>query len=141
MIYGTMNGEAEFVAGELSNYLTEKERKHTLFQPRDLLGWTPPENELLLIVCSSTGYGDLPDEIYPWFLELEAKAPYLPQLEYGLVGLGDSSYEIFCGAIVQFEKLLADLGGTAIIETLKLDATENYAPESDAKQWLSEYIN
>ncbi len=140
LVYGTMNGEAKFVASELSNYLTEKSANHPLYEPIELSGWTPPENELLIIVCSSTGYGDLPDEIYPWFLELETKAPYLPTLEYGLVGLGDSSYDIFCGAIVQFETLLADLGATAIQPTLKLDATEHYAPERDAEKWLSDYV-
>ena len=136
-----MNGEAEFVAGELTNYLTARQAQHRLFQPTELVGWRPPENELLLVVCSSTGYGDLPDEIFPWFLELESNAPYLPNLEYGLIGLGDSSYEIFCGAIVQFERLLVDLGATAIKPTLKLDATVNYAPESDAEIWLDEYLS
>jgi flavodoxin len=140
LVYGTVNGEAEFVTREVAEQLTGDGVDYRLVECDELVGWVPPQDELLVVICSSTGYGDLPDEIYPWFLELQESA-YLPDLEYGLVGLGDSSYEIFNGAIVQFEELFAGFGASAIKPTLKLDASINYAPEKDAKDWISSIVS
>ena len=57
-----------------------------------------------------------------------------------MIGLGDSSYEIFNGGIMHFEKLAKSLGATLIQPTLKLDATVNYAPEADSQEWLKVYL-
>ena len=62
-------------------------------------------------------------------------------LKYGLIGLGDSSYEIFNGGIEHFERLFSDLGAKPIRETLKLDATVHNAPEKDALSWLQALLS
>ena len=65
IVYGTVNGEAEFVAKELAAFLDGESLDNELIEHTDLLDWRPAVDELLLIVCSSTGYGDMPDEIFP----------------------------------------------------------------------------
>ena len=136
LVFGTVNGESEFVAREMAGYLCATEVPHRLWEAEELEGWLPPQNETLVIVCSSTGYGDLPDSIFPWYVSLEQAPSALFELEYGLIGLGDSSYEVFNGGIEHFERLFSDLGAKPIRETLKLDATAHYAPEKDALSWL-----
>ena len=140
IVYGTVNGEAEFVAKELATFLDGESLDNELIEHTDLLDWRPAIDELLLIVCSSTGYGDMPDEIFPWHVAIEQENPNWQGLEVGLIGLGDSSYEIFNGGIMHFEKLAEKLGATQIQPTLKLDATVNYAPESDSQEWLKVYL-
>lgn len=140
IVYGTVNGEAEFVARELTSFLNGESLENELIEHTDLPDWRPDLDELLLIVCSSTGYGDMPDEIFPWHVALEQENPSWQGLEVGLVGLGDSSYEIFNGGIAHFEKLAEKLGATLIQPTLKLDATVNYAPEEDTQEWLRGYL-
>ena len=71
LVFGTVNGESEFVAREMAGYLCATEVPHRLWEAEELEGWLPPQNETLVIVCSSTGYGDLPDSIFPWYLSLE----------------------------------------------------------------------
>ena len=39
------------------------------------------------------------------------KAPQLSGLKFAVLGLGDSSYPMFCGAGKSFDELLAKLGG------------------------------
>ena len=136
LVFGTVNGESEFVAREMAGYLCATEVPHRLWEAEELEGWLPPQNETLVIVCSSTGYGDLPDSIFPWYLSLEQAPSALFELEYGLIGLGDSSYDIFNGGIEHFERLFSDLGAKPIRETLKLDATVHYASEKGALSWL-----
>jgi flavodoxin len=141
LVFGTVNGESEFVAREMAGYLCAAEVPHRLWEAEELEGWLPPQNETLVIVCSSTGYGDLPDSIFPWYLSLEQAPSALFELEYGLIGLGDSSYDIFNGGIEHFERLFSDLGAKRIRETLKLDATVHYAPEKDALSWLQALLS
>ena len=70
LVFGTVNGESEFVAREMSGHLCSAEVPHKLLGAGELDGWLPPKNETLIIVCSSTGHGDLPDSIFPWYLSL-----------------------------------------------------------------------
>ena len=141
IVFGTVNGESEFVASEMASYLSAAEVPHRLLNSAELEGWLPPEDEMLIVVCSSTGYGDLPDSIFPWFMSLEQNPKALFELEYGLIGLGDSSYEVFNGGIEHFERLFADVGARSLKDTLNLDATVHYAPEKEALSWLEALLN
>ncbi|GIU46981.1 flavodoxin [Shewanella sairae] len=136
LVFGTVYGGAQFVAETLQQALTNSGREVNLFQPDQLGGFIPPEDELLLIICSTTGQGDIPDDIQPWFYEMQSKAPYLPELKFGLIGLGDSSYETFCGAGEQFLALFEELGAKRLGDFLKIDAGETMEPEVEALAWL-----
>ena len=125
MLFGTVYGSAQSVAEILADKLQALGYTPKLWHPSELSGFIPPENEYLLLICSTTGQGDLPDDILPWFAEIKAKAPYLPKLKYGVIGLGDSSYDTFCGAGQQLETLFAELGAKAVIPILKIDAMES----------------
>ncbi|WP_153916394.1 flavodoxin [Shewanella sp. TC10] len=136
LVFGTVYGSAQFVAETLTDKIAELDFKTNLLQPNDLVGYVPSEDELLIIVTSTTGQGDLPDDIAQWFGELKSVAPYLPKLQYSIIGLGDSSYETFCGAAKQFDELLIELGATSLTETLEIDACETMEPETEATEWI-----
>ncbi|MFV7783294.1 flavodoxin [Shewanella marisflavi] len=139
LVFGTVYGNAQFVAETLQEELNAAGVEVTLMAPETLNGFVPPQEELLLVVTSTTGQGDLPDDISPWFETLRGEAPYLPKLQYGVVALGDSSYETFCNAGIRFDELLAELGATRIGELLKIDACETMEPEVEAKAWLKQW--
>ena len=67
LVFGTVNGESEFVAREMAGYLHTAEVPCRLLKEEELEEWLPPENETVVIVCSSTGCSDLPDSISPCF--------------------------------------------------------------------------
>lgn len=136
LVFGTVYGNAQFVAETLSSLLKEQGREVSLLMHDQLDGFVPPQGELLLVICSTTGQGDVPEDIQPWFETMKSTAPYLPQLKYGVIALGDSSYETFCGAGVQFDELLTELGATRVGELLKIDACETMEPEVEAKKWM-----
>lgn len=139
LVFGTVYGNAQFVAETLQEELNAAGVEVTLMAPETLNGFVPPQEELLLVVTSTTGQGDLPDDISPWFETLRGEAPYLPKLQYGVVALGDSSYETFCNAGIRFDELLAELGATRIGDLLKIDACETMEPEVEAKAWLKQW--
>ncbi|MCA2417851.1 flavodoxin domain-containing protein, partial [Vibrio chemaguriensis] len=59
------------------------------------------------------------------------KAPKLPNLQYGVIALGDSSYEFFCQTGKDFDTYLAKLGATSFID--RIDCDVDY--EAAAEEW------
>lgn len=141
VVFGTVYGSAQFTAETVTKAIAKLGFTTKLWQPNELLGFVPPEDELLIVVSSTTGHGDIPEDIAPWFNELKSVAPYLPSLQYSLIGLGDSSYETFCGAIKKFDELLAELGANPLTERLEIDACETMEPEIEAKTWIASWHN
>ena len=136
IVYGTVYGGAQFTAETLAAKIAEFQHQVILHQPDNLMGFVPSEDDYLIVVCSTTGQGDIPDDIQPWFAQIKSTAPYLPKLNYSIIGLGDSSYETFCGAAKQFNELFSELGAVALTPTLAIDAGETMEPEQEALNWL-----
>lgn len=139
LVFGTVYGSAQFVTETLFSALLELGYQAQIIAPDALHSFVPPQEELLILVSSTTGQGDLPDDIFPWFLQMQNAAPYLPKLKYAVIGLGDSSYETFCGAAKQLDALMQELGATAVVERLEIDACETMEPEVEALTWLQRW--
>ncbi|MDF0534484.1 flavodoxin [Shewanella yunxiaonensis] len=140
IVFGSVYGSAQYVAETLDTALNDAGCQVQLWQPEHLSDFVPPEDELLLVVTSTTGDGDLPDNIAPWFIMMKDRAPYLPELHYAVIGLGDSSYDTFCGGGKQIDALLSELGAKRVGERLDIDACETMEPETEALQWLKKWL-
>jgi sulfite reductase alpha subunit-like flavoprotein len=132
-------GSAQFTAQTLEKALHALGYEATLWQPEDIATFIPPQDELLIVLTSTTGQGDLPDDLQPWYHHLKNTAPYLPELKYSVIALGDSSYETFCGAGKSVDALLNELGATSVLARLDIDACETMEPEVEAIQWLERW--
>lgn len=139
LLFGTVYGSAQSVAEVLHRSLEQLGYEARLWQMHELDGFVPPTDELLLLICATTGQGDIPDELQPWFTQMQSQAPWLPELNYAIVALGDSSYDTFCGAGLQLESLLNELGCRALLPMLKIDAMETMTPDLLALQWLKSW--
>ncbi|SES72261.1 FMN-binding protein MioC [Thorsellia anophelis] len=139
LITGSSLGNAEYVAEHLEPLLgvlgLNPEIKHG---PK--LDETPLFG-LWLVICSTHGAGDLPDNLQPWLNELEAREPDLSQVKFGAIGLGSSEYDLFCGAIKTIETVLTQLGATKVGSRLEIDATTDSLPEEVAEAWLDTWVS
>lgn len=140
LLVGSTLGSAEDLADELSEILQHHGHQtviHTSPQLDHIL--IKPEHYLLLI-CSTHGAGDLPDNIQPLFQQLDQQQPNLTGLEYLAVGLGDSAYDTFCNAIQTLDDQLTRLGGTRVAELLTIDVSLTDPPEVIASKWLDHWL-
>jgi flavodoxin len=139
LVFGTVYGSAQFAAETLEKEMQVLGYDVTLWQPNEVASFIPPQDELLVVVTSTTGQGDLPDDIQSWYHNLKHLAPYLPELRYSVIALGDSSYETFCGAGKSVDALLSELGAKLLVELLEIDACETMEPEVEAIKWLERW--
>lgn len=138
---GTVYGNALLVAEEAENILNERGHQVKVFEDATLESWNQYKDQYVLVVTSTTGQGDLPDAIAPLFTALRDKGEYLPALRYGVIALGDSSYSHFCGAGMQFDALLQEMGAKRVGDVLQIDATECPEPEVVSCPWVEQWAS
>lgn len=141
ILSGSVYGTAEEVARHAAQRLVAAgHNARYLARPsmQDLLGFQP---NAVIVVCSTTGLGELPDDIQPLYHALRDELPgALRSLQGGIVALGDSAYgDTFCAGGEQISELYAELGIEQPLEMLRLDASETVTPESDAESWLDAF--
>ncbi len=138
---GTVYGNSLAVAETAQDILEQQGHEVVVFDEPTLTDWQNYNSGecVALIVTSSTGQGDFPDTIASLFYEIQDVVGYQPDLRYGLIALGDSSYESFCGAGKRFDELLTEQSAIRIGDILFIDGIEVDAPEEFAKPWVESW--
>lgn len=139
VIVGSVMGTALEVAQTIAQSLRaagHEVRLNAAFQKAHL-GQNPAE--VMLIVTSNTGMGDLPLNIVPFYQHLKNDYPPIAGRRYGIVNLGDSSYPNFAQAGISLDEALADLGAQRIGEPLVLDAIYVDDHSAEALTWLENW--
>lgn len=139
LISGSTLGSAEYVAEHLAEKLEEAG-----FSTETLHG--PELDELTLdglwlIITSTHGAGDLPDNLQPLLEQIEEQKPNLSQVRFGAVGLGSSEYDTFCGAVRKLDQQLIAQGALRVGDILEIDVIQHEIPEDPAEIWIKNWIN
>lgn len=139
LISGSTLGSAEYVAEHLADKLEEAGFSTEILHGPELDELTL--NGLWLIVTSTHGAGDLPDNLQPLLEQIEQQKPDLSQVRFGAVGLGSSEYDTFCGAIIKLDQQLIAQGAQRLGEILEIDVIQHEIPEDPAEIWVKDWIN
>ncbi|MEN3753092.1 FMN-binding protein MioC [Mangrovibacter yixingensis] len=139
LVTGSTLGSAEYVAEHLASLLdADGFTTQTLHGPE--LGKLN-QSGYWLVVTSTHGAGDLPDNLQPLYDAIEATKPDLSGVQYGAIGIGSREYDIFCGAIDKLDTLLQSCGAQRLGELLKINILEHEIPEDPAEEWLLSWKN
>ena len=93
--------------------------------------------KLLIIVCSTTGNGDAPDNADKFWRILKNRSlnqKLYENMPYAILGLGDTNYDKFCHMGKVIDKRLRELGGNCCIELHCAD--EAVGSEIVVDDWL-----
>lgn len=133
VMYGSQTGSAEGLAKRIA-----KEASTQGFEARvmELNAYTSidlTKESRLIIVTSTWGDGDPPDNATAFWQFLSADTtPQFPQLHYAVLALGDKNYAEFCGAGKKFDERLEKLGAKRLCTRAECDV--DY--EATAKTWI-----
>ncbi len=139
IITGSTLGGAEYVGDHLSDLLIEKGFETTIHNQPDLA--SIDNNGTWLVITSTHGAGDYPDNIQPFISALQATPPKMTEVKFAVIAIGDSSYDTFCAAGQHAYDLLQDIGATAITDCLKIDVLSHAVPEDAAEEWLKDHMD
>ncbi|MEH0742712.1 assimilatory sulfite reductase (NADPH) flavoprotein subunit [Vibrio cholerae] len=138
IIFASQTGNAKGVAEALEHDAKAQGIDVALFDASDYKGKSLAKETHVIIVASTNGEGEAPDNAIELHEFLQSKkAPKLPNLKYGVIALGDSSYEFFCQTGKDFDAYLSKLGATAFIE--RVDCDVDY--EAPASEWREKALS
>ncbi|GAB06198.1 sulfite reductase subunit alpha [Gordonia amarae] len=133
IVYGTQTGNAEYVAEQVETAAAEHGFAAETKDMGDMDLDTLAAAKHLVIVCSTYGEGEMPDDAEDFWQEVAGPdAPRLDGAFFGVVALGDSIYDGFCQAGKNFDARLAELGATRVID--RVDCDVDY--QGPADEWI-----
>ncbi|NCP66183.1 MAG: assimilatory sulfite reductase (NADPH) flavoprotein subunit [Paraglaciecola sp.] len=122
ILYGSQTGNAKAIASELKSKFAEQNVPVSLFNMADYKHKQLKSETHLVVVVSTHGEGDAPDDAVELHQFLASKkVGKLDQLSYAVLGLGDSSYEFFCQTAKDFDQRLAKTGAKPLLERVDCD--------------------
>ncbi|MEL0552716.1 MULTISPECIES: NADPH-dependent assimilatory sulfite reductase flavoprotein subunit [Enterobacteriaceae] len=137
LISASQTGNARRVAEALRDDLQAAQLNVKLVNAGDYKFKQIASEKLLVIVTSTQGEGESPEEAVALHKFLfSKKAPALTGTAFAVFGLGDTSYEFFCQSGKDFDSRLAELGGERLLD--RVDADVEYQPA--AAEWRARVV-
>lgn len=138
VLFGSQSGNSQGLAKHFSRKLEERGFQVALSSMRDFKPNNLKKIRNLLIVVSTHGEGEPPDNAKSFYDFLHSKrAPRLEGLQFSVLALGDTSYEFFCQTGKDFDKRLEELGGKRVYP--RTDCDLDY--DEPASEWIENVIN
>lgn len=133
----TMTGLADMCGEEVENALASA----GINCERHLMDGLDPSAfntfELLVIVTSTYGHGEIPDNGQALFAAVEAGCD-LSGKRYAIFSLGDRTYaDTFCAAGDRWDAALAACGASRIVDIERHDASSGTLAEDVAGEWAA----
>jgi MioC protein len=134
IISGSTLGSAEYLAEHCEDQLQQQGFKTALFhgpswqEVKDYQDW--------LIITSTHGAGELPDNLYPLFEQIEDQIEDLSNNRFAVIGLGNSDYDTFCFSVDKIENILSAKKARQLVVSLKIDVLAHTDHDQQADKWL-----
>jgi sulfite reductase (NADPH) flavoprotein alpha-component len=138
ILYGSQTGNAESVANDAAHAAKAQGLKAVVKSMSEIDSAALASIETLLLVTSTYGEGEMPDNAQLLWDEVKADTmPRLEALSFAVLALGDTSYDLFCQAGIDWDNRLAELGATRLQSRVDCDVEF----EQPAEQWISTVIS
>jgi sulfite reductase (NADPH) flavoprotein alpha-component len=137
ILYGSQTGTAESVARDAVKVAKAHGLNPVLKSMDEVDADALTKMETLLIVTSTYGEGEMPDNAQVLWSAVKADSmAKLDNLQFAVLALGDTSYDLFCQAGIDWDNRLAELGATRL--QTRVDCDVEY--EEPAEEWIHSVI-
>lgn len=137
ILYGSQTGNAESMAELAAEQATEHGMQAQVQDMDDVDLATLASSERVLIVTSTYGEGEMPDNAEAlWQAASADDAPSFANTFFSVLALGDTSYDGFCVAGQQWDQRLEELGGQRVADRVDCDVDF----EGPSQAWIDKVL-
>jgi len=137
VLYGTETGNSELLAMDICKEGENLGLECVNYGMEHIESDDFSSIENLLIVCSTWGDGEQPDnaiDLFDYVEELDAGE--LENMKFSVLALGDTAFDLFCEAGKEWDRVLEEKGATRIYD--RVDCDVDY--EDDAEEWIENVL-
>jgi sulfite reductase (NADPH) flavoprotein alpha-component len=133
VLWASQTGTAQAIAERCAHTLRERGASVELRGMDEVTSAQLLAARSVLLVTSTFGDGDAPDNAACLWAQLQAeRIEPCPDLRYGVLALGDSSYGQFCGFARKLDQRLNQLGGMRLLERVECEPDD----QALAEHWM-----
>ena len=137
ILYGTQTGNAEGLAMDAATVARAQGFDAVVQGLDDVSIDAFSVMKRVIITIATYGEGEMPDNAgLFWESIYRTDMPRLPDMQFGILALGDTSYDEFCQAGKLLDTRLEQLGATRLVD--RLDCDVDY--EDIADEWINKTI-
>ncbi|HIG65015.1 MAG TPA: sulfite reductase flavoprotein subunit alpha [Methyloprofundus sp.] len=137
ILYGSQTGNSESVAYDAAQLAKAHGLNPNVLSMDEIEADNFIKLEYLLIITSTYGEGEMPDNAQMlWDAISSDDSIDLAQMHYSVLALGDTSYDLFCQAGIDWDQRLEKLGAKRLYERVDCDVDFDDAAEA----WISNTI-
>ncbi len=131
VMFGTETGNAEELAETAVGMASSFDLAGKILDMEDVTVDMLQECKRLIVVCSTWGDGEQPvnaQDLYDSTMEMTDGS--LSDLEFAVLALGDTAFDLFCESGKEWDAVLENKGGTRINERIDCDTDyDDYAED------------
>ena len=137
VLFGSQSGNAEDVASKVGKAASKYGLEATVRGMDEIKISDMAGQKRIMICCSTWGEGEQPDNAEDLWVSANADdSPSMSGVNFSVLALGDSSYDLFCESGKEWDSWLESKGGIRINQ--RVDCDVDY--EVPAKEWMDETL-
>lgn len=140
LFYGSLTGNTMLISEQLATYLQSKGHQVTM-EDQSVVDVNILKNfDLVIFGASTWGEGDANPTTESFLVTLNDPSTNITDVKYAIFGLGDRSYEHFCGVVDKLEHTLQAKNAHQVSPSLRLEGFPDESMQTHVESWVGEVL-